>query len=513
MTEIELRIAEANRRLGVQGMRLFPYQEDGAEWLAARPTALLSDEPGLGKTYQAVVAAPPRAPVLVVCPSAVKFTWAKSFRSIRPEFPHRIIDAKADWRFPRPGEIVVCGYEILPPAQLEIDRAAVNVADKSGVKIQPPPWSDAMRDAYMKALTAAGAARACPGEWSKLTRMIHARRRVTVPFPGTVVIADEAHRVKNNEAAVTVRFREVSALVRGAPGGRVWLLTGTPMMNRTDELWTVLQAAGLGTIAFAPHVGASAKEARGRFDIDALFPGKIPEKLRTVMLRRLRSDVLPELPEKTHEVVEVKLDPDTENLADDLVLRLRAAGVNIQTATLDVITTAVMKTIPREMMSELRSKLAQAKIPALLDLVEDIEDANVPLVVFSDHRSALDLLAKRDGWTKITGEETATQKSEAEAAFQAGQFRGIAVSIRAGGVGITLTHAWRAIFVDLPWVPALLSQAEDRLCRIGQKSQGLLYTRLVAAHVLERKIQELLETKERLFAKTIDAAATPGRRE
>lgn len=460
-----------------------------------------------GKTWEFVAAMPSMAPVLLVTPSAVKLEWARAVRYLRPKFSVFIVRRKVEWRWPRPGEVVICGYEVLPPSRFEVERAAVAVADALGIKTPPRPWTDPeIRRRIRRELLEAGAPTKAPAEWGRLNRVEADRARVTRPYAGTLIGADEAHRARNPEAAVTLRFRDLSVTARGE-GGRVWLLTGTPLMNRMDDLWTVLQGAGLGVRAFSPRPGASAREARGQFDIDALFPGRVAEKLKPVMLRRRREDVLPDLPAKLRDTVEVELDAETERFADSVVQGLLAVGIDLKTATLDALMTASLKSVERERMSELRKKLAAAKVPALLEMVEDLEAEGVPLVVFADHRAPLDVLAKRDGWGRITGDESVEQKQETKDAFQAGTLRGVAVSIKAGGVGITLTRAWRAIFVDYPWVPPLVWQAEDRLVRIGQKAQKVHLTRLVAAHVLERRVDELLAQKTKLFDETINAAA------
>lgn len=494
--------------LRVRGEKLYPYQEYGIRWLHSRNTALLGDDPGLGKTWQVIAAFPHGCGAMIVCPTAVKMAWGRAVRLLRPEFTVRIVRRKAEWRWPRPGEVVICGWEVLPPSRFEVERAVVAVADVLGVKLPPRPWSDPTAvSEHTKTLRALGGAMKAPGEWGRLNRVAAERARVTRPFPNTVLAADEAHRARNPETAVTSRFRDLSVTVRNEPQGRVWIVTGTPLLNRLNETWTILQGAGLGTEAFAPTPHASAREARGQFDIDALFPGRIAERLKGVMLRRLREDVLPDLPAKTRDTIEVELDPETTKLADSVVQGLAALGIDLRTATLDSIVTAAAASIERERMSELRKKLAAAKVPALLEMVADLEEEGVPLVVFADHRAPLDMLAKRDGWGRVTGAESVEQKTETVDAFQAGKLRGVAVSIKAGGVGITLTRAWRAIFVDYPWVPALVGQAEDRLVRIGQTARNCYFTRLVAAHVLERKIDELLAAKLRLFDVHINAAA------
>ena len=134
-----------------------------------------------------------------------------------------------------------------------------------------------------------------------------------------------------------------------------------------------------------------------------------------------------------------------------------------------------------KVFSSLRAKLAESRIPALLEMVEDHEEQGVPLVVFSAHRKPIDTLGKREGWLVITGDTP--DKQAVARAFQSGQYKGVAVTIQAGGVGLTLTHASNAIFVDRDWNPAQNVQAADRLHRIGQKADSVLYTHLTADHI------------------------------
>jgi SNF2 family DNA or RNA helicase len=160
-------------------------------------------------------------------------------------------------------------------------------------------------------------------------------------------------------------------------------------------------------------------------------------------------------------------------------------------------------------MSEVRASLATAKIPALVEIVADIEEADEPIVVFSAHRAPIDHLGTRDGWAAITGDTPATARTEIEARFQRGELRGVAATIQAGGVAITLTRAHRAVFVDQDWTPALNAQAEDRICRIGQ-DRGVIITRLIADHTLDRRIAEVLASKTAIIDGSVDAAAQVG---
>jgi SNF2 family DNA or RNA helicase len=156
-------------------------------------------------------------------------------------------------------------------------------------------------------------------------------------------------------------------------------------------------------------------------------------------------------------------------------------------------------------MSLVAKALAIAKIPAMLRMVEDFEEQEEPLVVFSAHRAPIDELEKRKGWGVITGDTSPEERSRLEARFQAGDLLGIGCTIRAGGVSITLTRACNALFVDREWTPALNSQAEDRTYRIGQ-DRPVLITTLVADHPLDLRVTELTTDKQVLIDASVDAA-------
>ena len=89
--------------------------------------------------------------------------------------------------------------------------------------------------------------------------------------------------------------------------------------------------------------------------------------------------------------------------------------------------------------------------------------------------------------------------------FQGGRLKGVALTIQAGGIGLTLTHAHQAVFVDLMWTPALNKQAEDRLCRIGQ-TRGVIITTLVGTHDLDARVAEKLRIKQAIIESSVEAA-------
>jgi hypothetical protein len=451
--------------LRAKGKALYPYQRAGVAWLAARKNAGLFDDPGLGKTIQTLVALPDKAPVVVVCPSVAKGVWQREAAAWRPDYKVSVLSGEKSFRWSAAGEIVVLNYDILPPS----------------VKT---------------------------GKFDELAPALAA----SMP-PGVVVVADEAHKLKSSKALRTKRFRAI-AYAAMRKDGRAWLLTGTPMLNEPMELWTVLNAALLAKEAYGSFdnfvdLYAGTKLPRGGYEWGTPSP-EVGPRLKRVALRRRREEVLPDLPVKTYDEIPVEItDKEALKLADEIMRRLAEQGVDLERAVKLAALTDLMGAVPFEMISKTRAALATAKIKAMEEVVEDYEEQNEPLVVFSAHRAPINLLAKRPGWVTITGDETGEEKAALAQAFQEGQYKGIALTIRAGGEAITLTRASHLLFVDLEWTPALNNQASDRICRLGQ-NRGCIIKTLVAEHPLEQRIYELLTEKERLIEAGVEVAARRG---
>jgi SNF2 family DNA or RNA helicase len=139
----------------------------------------------------------------------------------------------------------------------------------------------------------------------------------------------------------------------------------------------------------------------------------------------------------------------------------------------------------------------------MLEYIDDCEEQEIPLVVFSAHVKPFDVLRGRPGWAIIDGSTPAQDRQSIVESFQNGLINGVACTIQAGGVGITLTRAWKALFVDQDWVPANNWQAEDRICRIGQTNDKVEIVRFVSNHPIDRRLMELLSNKAELIHKTL----------
>jgi hypothetical protein len=330
------------------------------------------------------------------------------------------------------------------------------------------------------------------------------------PPEGTVLIVDEAHACKNSKAERTRNVRALSEAVR-ARKGRAWCLTATPMLKRPPELWSVLMLAGIAYEAFGSwnkfaRLMGGGEDAWGVTTWDGEVDPSVPDLLRKVILRRERSQVLPELPEKTWQRIPVDIDASVRKLCDEAEEMLRAEGVDLRSATA-AAQLSRMDALKFRKISAARAALATAKIPAMLEIIESYEEQDEPLVVFSAHRAPIDLLAKRDGWAIITGDENADERTAIADAFQRGELKGVGLTIKAGGVAITLTRSAHALFVDRDWNPGINDQAEDRICRIGQ-SRGCLIRILEAAHPLDGRVAELLAEKRHLIDASVGASAT-----
>ncbi len=447
------RATGVDAQLRALGKALFPFQGHGVEWLAPRQKAILGDDMGLGKTIQALIALPVNAPVLVVCPKVAKGVWEAETAKWRSDLTVTVISGRGNFRWPVAGEMVIVNYDVLP-----------------GEKAAKKGWAATL-----------------PVELQ------------TAP-QGVVLIADEAQTLKNSGTSRTSQFRALRDCAFAADG-RVWLLTATPIMNRGAELWAMLQALSAGNQVYGSYARFTqlwnCEQTRYGTDWGQPEP-EVASLLTNIMLRRMKRDVLTELPAKTVRTVVVNGLSAGLRQSCDAVMK----GGNLAKLLAD----PKSNTLAFETLSKVRAALAEAKYDAAVELVETFEDANEPVVVFSAHRAPILALGKRPGWACITGDTTDIERTAIAARFQAGELKGIAGTIKAIGVSLTLTRSSNGIFIDEEWTPSWNAQAQDRLNRIGQ-TRGVVITRLVADHPLDRRIAELLADKTAIISAAIDAAS------
>ncbi|HYH90625.1 MAG TPA: DEAD/DEAH box helicase [Solirubrobacteraceae bacterium] len=331
--------------------------------------------------------------------------------------------------------------------------------------------------------------------------IVHAHRaRLSLAKPRALVL-DESHYVKNPRAK---RTRAVRRLAEGLPEGALRLaLTGTPVMNHPDEL--IAQLRVLGRLE---EFGSGARFSRRFQGVGA--EERIHWHLRrSCFVRRLKADVLPQLPRKRQVVVPVALENEREyRLAEqDVIAWLREQPLDL--SELDRRVAAALRAERLAQLNALKRLAARGKLGPALAWIDDFLASDEPLVVFCGHREVQDLVLQRfPDAAHLLGRDSAQSREAAVQAFQEpGGPQLILCSTRVGAQGITLTRASNVAFLDLEWTPAIHDQAEDRCHRIGQEDAVTAWY-LLAAETIDETMIELIARK-----RGIVGAVTDGRRD
>ena len=374
------------------------------------------DEMGLGKTGQAIVsvARANATPCLVICPASLKINWQReveNFTDLRPLILTDSIKSTFPYFIGKMNlfDVVIVNYESL--------RKYFVVKAEKGAKLKDIVFQDVIK--MFKS-----------------------------------VIIDESHRCKN-PATATARF------CMGICHGKEYvnMLTGTPVVNDTMDLAT--QLCILGRINdFGGYSNF----------INTYGDGKNLDALNTILhescyFRRGKKEVLKDLPDLTRSKVITELSNQEEYdlLESDLKAWLTEyKGLDDAEAKKKLRMKALVT------FMNLRKLSGQGKVEAAVSFIQDTSE---PIVVFAEHHDIVDaLLEQIPDAVCVTGRQNAAQKQAAIDAFQAGQRRVIICSIKAAGVGLTLTASSNVLFVNLPWTMADLSQCESRCHRNGQKN-------------------------------------------
>ena len=512
--KVDEELGKITDRITGKPLHLFPFQQTGIVWLATRYGGILGDEQGLGKTLSTLAALPANSRVVVVCPAVVKGVWKREIQQKRSHLRATVLEGKRAFvGWPKPGEVWLLNPEIMPETHTK--ECLTKRKDKKTTlpgrhrlecEIAKRSWViGVVPEAQPKKAIEAMACKGC------LTPAIEAKRcdgclPITENVPEDMVLVyDEAHMFKNLKAQRTIKARSLARAVRRV-GGRVWLLTGTPLLNRPEEMWALSDVALVAEEAFGSYDqfvkllgGRPADGGYGWVWEGDPETAQVAERIERIMLRRRRVDVMPELPRKTFQIVPVEVDREALAACDAALAEY--GGV-------DRIADMLDSKIEFKSISRIREALAKAKVPAMLSLIEEYEESGEPVVVASAHRAPIDALATRPGWRVITGDINASQRTEIEDAFQRGELKGVGCTIQSAGVGITLTRACHMIRVDSAWSPGINAQMDDRICRIGQ-TRPVLIRILAANHPLDERVEETLARKQHLIESTIDAAAQP----
>lgn len=441
--------------------QLLNYQAEGRDFLSTRQHAMLCDEMGLGKTIQAIAAINKLGArkVLIVCPATLKLNWKRELekwldkeRSIQVlTTTNVIIDPNVD--------IVIVNYDLL----------TYGAATTLGVY-------KAGREDALGAREGLILSQILKRKWA-------------------VGIFDESHYLKNLKAlrtkAVLQRDRIASHCVYK------WFLTGTPVLNRPSELYPIFRAVFPDVIfPYVTYTKYAMKFCGGHYDGYKLWDrgaSNIEELSRRIkragiMLRRLKKDVLTELPDKQYQLV--PMIGCTTRIAMPLI-----------SESMKWIKKLKHQDIGGELgeISELRHRIAQTKLPLCIEHIRGLLETEEKIVVFAYHSDIIDALAeafKGDEAVVLDGRMSQKAREEAVKSFQESpECRIFIGQIQAAGVGITLTAARTVVFVESSWVPGEIAQAVDRCHRIGQKdsvlAQFLIIEDSIEEHMLATVIDKL----------------------
>jgi SWI/SNF-related matrix-associated actin-dependent regulator 1 of chromatin subfamily A len=431
---------------------LYRFQRVGVNFLESRGgRALLADEPGLGKTLQALgwlKLHPEVRPTIVICPASVKWHWAREIDRIMPERGPAVVLEERTPFGPPPStpplggtQLIVINYDILDG------------------------WKD-----WLKALA-----------------------------PKAVII-DEVHKIKNPDAKRTRACLDLCSGVFHVIG-----LSGTPIRSRPHEFWEIIHLLEPGLFSFWEYVRefCDAKQGyKGTWDFTGSSnPKKLNQILsRTIMLRRRKVEVLPDLPKKRRVVVPLDWDRRSYNrVAAEFDRWLDS----LQDGSGDRVPEGALLRV-----GKLKHAIAAAKIGMAASWIDDFLESGEKLIVFAYHRDILQALLERTmGWGTVLldGSTSGQDRKKMIDAFQNhDEVRLFLGQIEAAGEGINLTAASTVAFVEFGWTPGEHDQAEDRPHRIGQEAESVLAYYLVAGGSIENEIVELLDRKRQVVTEILD---------
>ena len=438
---------------------LRPYQRDGFRWLQTLERlgfgGILADDMGLGKTLQMIAHILARresagsdaaAPTLVVCPASLVYNWMSELARFAPGLKAvAVLGAKAARRR------IIAEAEKYDVLVTSYDLMKRDVADYEGARF--------------------------------------AR-----------VVLDEAHYIKNP-------LTQVARAAKRLPAGVRFALTGTPIENRTAELWSIFDFLMPGLLGTRD---AFSKAYEGPVEAgDEHTTERLRRLVSPFVLRRLKEDVLTDLPEKNESVVVARMTGEQEKL---------------YRASQDRLARQIAHELPDEFKRKKLQVLAEltrlrqiccdpslafedyaggsAKLETCLELVAGALEGGHRILLFSQFTTMLQIISERlaaqgVAHCTLTGATSKEERRRLVERFQAREVPVFLISLRAGGVGLNLTAADVVIHYDPWWNLAAQNQATDRAHRIGQERAVTVF-KLICADTIEERIIAMQESKREL---------------
>lgn len=434
------------------------YQKKGYQWMKTLASygfgGILADDMGLGKTLQSITfiaselpaIRETKHPVLIVCPSSLTYNWLSEFMKFTPDIQAIIIDGD------------------------KMDRATL---------LNNATEIDVIITSYML-----------------LRRDIHLYEKMGFH----AVFFDEAQAFKNPVTQTAKAVMKIQA-------GHRFALTGTPVENSIEELWSIFR------VVF-PELFQGLKAYSN------LTRKTISRRIRPFLLRRLKEEVLEELPEKIESIDTVELLPEQKKLYAAYLAKLRHK--TLKHLDKDTIRKNRIKILSG--MTRLRQicchpalfvdgyEGSSAKFEQLLQIIEESRHSGRRVLIFSQFTKMLGLIGKElmnQGipFYYLDGQTPSEDRVDICNRFNEGERDFFLISLKAGGTGLNLTGADTVILYDLWWNPAVEEQAADRAHRMGQKNT-VQVIKLIASGTIEEKMNELQDRKRNMIEEIIEEKAS-----
>jgi SNF2 family DNA or RNA helicase len=447
-------------------VQYYPHQVDGVRTLIRRRSFLLADDMGLGKSIEALtvfgvdVKLGLSTTAIIICPVTLKGNWADEIEKFT-RFPYVVLDGTPRQR----SEQLLDFFAILGPKILIVNYEQVKA------------------------------------HYDQINS-----------FKFDVAIFDEAHYLKNPKAQRTKACLEVHS-------NRSFMLTGTPMLNKVDELWTILHR--IDPAAYPRYWSFVNRYAvfggyKDKQIIGVKNERELTERLQDVMLRRLKDDVLG-LPEVQYIERRVDLLPEQRKLYDEVALDLKLPRPDL--AEPEDIENALTKFLRLKQICGTTLPFTGVDVSAKLDLAteDDMEllSNGHRIVVFTQFRDVQAAYVERmrpHGLPifQLHGDVPANQRQDLVKQWAATTEPGIIVCmLQVAGVGLNMTAARHGSFLDELFVPGLNQQAVDRMHRIGQsETQSVQIRRYITRKTIENRIQAILRNKKKLNREIVESDPT-----
>ena len=455
---------------GLKGT-LMPFQKAGVAFIERkRGRVIIGDEMGLGKTVQALAwlqLHPELRPAVIVCPAVAKGVWLNHVKNWMSNVGKiQVLSGSKPQAVE--ADITIINYDILPNEyEKYIDP---DTGKKKKRELPRTGWVDYLKDMGPK-----------------------------------VVIADECHYFKNNGANRTLGMKK---LMKGVP--HILPISGTFIINRPIEGYNAINA--VDPSLFPNYINYGCRYCAGKdngFGWDfsgASNTGELYQKLQSIMIRRVKADVLKDLPDKMYSFVPLELSNREEyDRANNELIAWIAENYGDKVASKAKNAEALVR------FNYLKQLTSKGKMNQVISWIRDFLESDGKLVVFATYKTTIDRIMNefKGISVKIDGTTPQEKRPEIEAQFQTDpNIRLFVGNTKAAGVAITLTASSSVAFVELPWAPGEISQASDRCHRIGQKNAVTIYY-LLAEETMDETIALILDAKREVLDAVLDGKEVP----